>query len=213
MAESTGSRSTKATASAAMHGYHVCEWRVDNDDGSVCDERCTTVEDLAVHINKEHLTARKRHSMQQETSYKCQWQGCDHKAYKNKESLVIHIRQHTGERPLKCDIKGCEIAFAYRTSLRDHKVTHTDKYLKCTPKPGCSKQYKHASAVRRHLQRRHASHNNAAVANVADDHHDDESEGSDEDMDNIPSPTSSLEVNPGSPTGESEGSPFSISDQ
>eukprot|EP00117_Sycon_ciliatum_P048935 scpid68745/ scgid34773/ Sex-determining transformer protein 1; Hermaphrodization of XO animals protein 2 len=206
MAESTGSRSTKATASAAMHGYHVCEWRVDNDDGSVCDERCTTVEDLAVHINKEHLTARKRHSMQQETSYKCQWQGCDHKAYKNKESLVIHIRQHTGERPLKCDYPGCEMAFAHRRSLKDHKLTHTETYHKC-PEPGCSKQYMRSSSVWRHLQRFHASQSNAAVSNV------DEPEGSDEDMDNIPSPTSSLEVNPGSPTGESEGSPFSISDQ
>ena len=78
--------------------------------------------------------------------HKCTWEGCEY-ASNRTNSIVSHMRTHTGEKPYKCVFEGCEYACADSGNFNRHKRTHTDeKPYKCDFE-GCE----HACTQRTHL--------------------------------------------------------------
>ncbi|KAI8874105.1 hypothetical protein GQ42DRAFT_113227, partial [Ramicandelaber brevisporus] len=46
------------------------------------------------------------------------------KAFSRPSALTSHVHTHTGERPFKCELEGCESRFALRSNMRRHVKTH-----------------------------------------------------------------------------------------
>eukprot|EP00117_Sycon_ciliatum_P006398 scpid86736/ scgid9950/ Pair-rule protein odd-paired len=222
MADPTDSEPTNASAAATMKGdaddgenhdrivlkpavtNHVCQGCVSNGEGAVCYKSFETVEVLAANTVNEHL-----HSREQQAKPKFQWLGCGSKTFREKRNFMMHLRQHTGESPLKCKHHGCGRAFRRSRQLKVLEETHTERTCFECPKLGCSNKNLSKRSLWKHRVRHHPSDSNVEVANAAGDHHYLEAEETEEDND-IPFPSSSLEVNPRTPPGECEGSPFSV---
>lgn len=60
------------------------------------------------------------------------------------------MRNHTGTRPYKCKVDGCEKAFATGYSLKAHSRTHTgEKPYGCQT---CFKSFKASGDLQKHIR-------------------------------------------------------------
>ncbi|CAG8502926.1 8777_t:CDS:2 [Funneliformis mosseae] len=78
----------------------------------------------------------------------CDESGCG-RSYVKAQSLLIHKRSHTGEKPYVCTIKDCGKRYSRVDSLKDHVMTHDGKLFICGI-PGCDKSYFYSSHYLRH---------------------------------------------------------------
>ena len=64
----------------------------------------------------------------------------------------VHERAHTGEKPFKCRVEGCDKAFATGYGLKSHTRTHTgEKPYKC-PNEECGKAFKTSGDLQKHVR-------------------------------------------------------------
>jgi len=66
--------------------------------------------------------------------------------------VQVHERAHTGEKPFKCRVDGCDKAFATGYGLKSHTRTHTgEKPYKC-PNEECGKAFKTSGDLQKHVR-------------------------------------------------------------
>lgn len=112
-----------------------------------CSYKFTRQCKLKQHI-LSHLTTRK---------FKCQEPGCN-KSFKLAQHLRYHVKTHYPDEQMKypCTFKGCGKVYAQHWILRDHLLTHVNKYkFECIIE-GCNKKYNTKSNFEIHL-RKHAN--------------------------------------------------------
>ncbi|CAG9559169.1 unnamed protein product [Danaus chrysippus] len=98
-------RSTLNKHRRATHTPHVAE----RHECTRCERAFTAAWMLKNHIKRDHDRL---------TPYTCDYKECDRKFFK-KCDLVVHKRQHTGERPYSCEI--CKQKFLHSSHLKRHE--------------------------------------------------------------------------------------------
>lgn len=118
---------------------------------NVCNEDFTSLKKYKVHIKGHERVALRNKT---DTGYLCSFCGMN---LTRADSLISHIRTHTGEKPYKCDI--CGRFFRQRCSLRNHKQLHTGKQTMCEL---CPKTFASRAFLRLHMR----SHNSKYFFNL-----------------------------------------------
>ncbi|KAG0205106.1 hypothetical protein BGX33_008106 [Mortierella sp. NVP41] len=116
----------------------VCLWRD-------CNTPFETMAQLNDHVTEQHIGSGK-------ACYSCDWQGCHRKQkpFTKRHKMYNHLRTHTGERPFRCLVPGCEKKFSRPDSLTTHTKTHSNIRPYVCPVEGCPKAYYHARSLKKH---------------------------------------------------------------
>ena len=81
----------------------------------------------------------------------CPYENCTYSTIRNSD-LKVHIRTHTGEKPLKCPYPNCHYCSASHSNLKVHIRTHTrEKAFRCSF-PNCSYACSTSNDLNRHMQ-------------------------------------------------------------
>ncbi|KAF9138450.1 hypothetical protein BG015_002383 [Linnemannia schmuckeri] len=144
--DKTATRATKqrntssgtATDDAEPPLQLICLWRD-------CDTPFETMEQLNEHVTEQHIGSGK-------ACYSCDWQGCHRKQkpFTKRHKMYNHLRTHTGERPFRCLVPGCDKKFSRPDSLTTHTKTHSNVRPYVCPVEGCPKAYYHARSLKKH---------------------------------------------------------------
>ncbi|KAF9190970.1 hypothetical protein BGZ51_007988 [Haplosporangium sp. Z 767] len=116
----------------------VCLWRD-------CNTPFESMVELNEHVAETHIGSGK-------ACYSCDWQGCPRmmKPFTKRHKMYNHLRTHTGERPFRCPVPGCDKKFSRPDSLTTHTKTHSNiRPYVCTVE-GCTKAYYHARSLKKH---------------------------------------------------------------
>ncbi|KAF9178630.1 hypothetical protein BGZ51_007614 [Haplosporangium sp. Z 767] len=129
---------SSATDSETTPSQLVCLWRD-------CNTPFETMEQLNEHVTENHIGSGK-------ACYSCDWQGChrQQKPFTKRHKMYNHLRTHTGERPFKCLVPGCDKKFSRPDSLTTHTKTHSNVRPYVCQVEGCTKAYYHARSLKKH---------------------------------------------------------------
>ncbi|CAH1112096.1 unnamed protein product [Psylliodes chrysocephalus] len=112
---------------------------------------------LKKHLKEIHFIETV-HGIDVEKKFGCNICG---KRYRQNKLLSVHMRIHTGERPLSCDI--CGRTFALSSSLHKHKNIHNgEKKYECNI---CNKKFSQSSHLNVHI-RNHTGQNKPHICNI-----------------------------------------------
>lgn len=77
------------------------------------------------------------------------------KLFRSPGNLRRHHLVHTGERPAKCPIDGCDRAYMYQIDLKRHKYSAHGIWTKRHPCQACGKEFPEPKILRKHLSTHH----------------------------------------------------------
>lgn len=111
----TNSEATSSNSST-INSKNDCRWLGCKSPGPF-----PTVDALVEHVEQRHL------SQFNDTDFvACLWKGCKvfNRPFERKDWLPQHMRRHTNERPHKCFMNGCNMAFWSSHALQTHVQLH-----------------------------------------------------------------------------------------
>lgn len=83
--------------------------------------------------------------------YRCPVADC-HLRVRTSTTLKIHMRTHTGEKPLVCLFEGCDQRFAQSAHRTCHHRTHTGEKPWACPVEGCTRRFSQINTMQRHYR-------------------------------------------------------------
>ncbi|XP_045468624.1 zinc finger protein OZF-like isoform X1 [Harmonia axyridis] len=115
----------------------------ENVQCDICDRFFVNSKFLRKHLKEIHFN--NQFPDDNEKKYICSICG---RGYRQNKSLIVHLRTHTGDRPLKCEI--CGRSFGLASSLHKHRNIHSlEKKHECHM---CGRKFNQSSNLTTHLK-------------------------------------------------------------